>query len=68
MKKNVGGLDRLFRLSIGFASAAVAYAIDDTALRLAFGVVAVIGLGTGILGYCPMNGILGLDTSAKRGK
>jgi hypothetical protein len=68
MKKNVGGLDRLFRLAVGFASAAVAYATGDTALRLVFGLVAVIGLGTGVLGYCPINDKLGLNTSMKKGK
>jgi Inner membrane protein YgaP-like, transmembrane domain len=68
VKKNVGGLDRLFRLSIGFASAAVAYVTDDSALRIVFGIVAAIGLGTALLGYCPMNGMLGRDTSTKKGK
>lgn len=68
MKKNVGGLDRLFRLSIGFASSAVVFATEDMALRITFGFVAVIGLGTGLLGYCPLNKMLGLDTSTKKDK
>ena len=68
MKKNVGGLDRLFRLAVGFASAAMAYAADDTALRLLLGLVAVIGLGTGVVGYCPINDKLGLNTSTKKEK
>lgn len=68
MKKNVGGLDRLFRVAVGFASAAIAYATGDPALRLLFGLVAAIGLGTGLLGYCPINDKLGLNTSVKKGK
>lgn len=68
MKKNVGGLDRLFRLAVGFASAAIVYASEDTVLRLVFGLVAVIGLGTGFLGYCPINHRLGMNTATKKGK
>jgi Inner membrane protein YgaP-like, transmembrane domain len=68
VKQNVGGLDRLFRLSIGFASSALAFTTEDLVLRITFGFVALIGLGTGLLGYCPINGILGLDTSTKKGK
>ncbi|HET6465007.1 MAG TPA: DUF2892 domain-containing protein [Nitrospiria bacterium] len=68
MKKNVGGLDRLFRLAVGFASSAIAYASEDMALRLLFGLVAIIGLGTGFLGYCPINHGLGINTSTQKGK
>jgi Inner membrane protein YgaP-like, transmembrane domain len=62
---NVGGLDRLFRLAIGFASLAILFAVEETALRLLLGIVALVGLGTGIVGYCPINRMLGLNTSAK---
>jgi len=68
MKKNVVGLDRLFRLAVGFASAAFAYASEDTALRLVMGLMAVIGLGTGLLGYCPIKDKLGLNDSVKKEK
>jgi hypothetical protein len=68
MKKNVGGLDRLYRLAVGFASAAVAYATGDTALRLVFGLVALIGVGTALLGYCPISDWLGMNTAAKKDK
>lgn len=63
MKKNVGGLDRFFRLGIGFLSMAVFTAADDTFLRLVFGIVAIIGLVTGAIGYCPINDKLGRDTT-----
>ncbi|HET6465859.1 MAG TPA: DUF2892 domain-containing protein [Nitrospiria bacterium] len=68
MKKNVGGLDRLFRLSVGFASAAFAYTADDMALRLLLGLVAVLGIGTGLLGYCPIHAMLGFNTAERKGK
>jgi hypothetical protein len=68
VKKNVGGIDRLFRLAIGFASSAIVYASEDMALRLLFGLVAIIGLGTGLFAYCPINHGLGMNTATKKGK
>jgi len=68
MNRNVGGLDRLFRLAVGFASLAILFMIEGSALRWLFGIIAVVGLGTGIVGYCPINALLGLTTSAKTKK
>lgn len=65
MEKNVGKLDRFFRLGIGFLSLAVAVAAEDTALRVVFGLVALIGLGTAITGRCPIIARLGLKTTPK---
>lgn len=62
MKKNVGGLDRFFRLGIGFLSLAIAYAAQDPTLKFIFGLVALIGLATALTGYCPINARLGIDT------
>ena len=68
MKKNVGRLDRVFRTSVGFASLAIAVAIDDALMRLVFALVALIGIGTGLLGYCPISDKLGIDTATKKSK
>ncbi len=67
VQKNVGGLDRFFRLAVGFLSLAIAYASQDTLLQLIFGLVALLGLGTAITGYCPINARLGMDTTRKKG-
>lgn len=66
MKKNVGGLDRFFRLGLGFLSLAILTAADDPVLRVLFGLTAILGLATGVLGYCPINDKLGLDTRTKK--
>jgi len=66
MGKNVGGLDRFFRLGIGFFSLVIVLASEDTTIRLIFGVVALIGLGTATTGYCPINARLGLNTTTKK--
>ncbi len=67
MKKNVGGLDRFFRLGIGFLSLAIAYATQDPAMKLIFGLVALVGLATSLTGYCPINARLGINTRGERG-
>ena len=66
MNKNVGGLDRLFRIGVGLFSLAVAYATEDMKIRLIFGAVAVIGLGTAAVGYCPLNQMFNLNTVKKK--
>lgn len=66
MKKNVGGPDRLFRLGLGIFSLAILFVAQDTFLQLVFGIVAIIGLVTGTIGYCPINDKLGVDTTKKR--
>ena len=68
MERNVGGVDRLFRFGLGFLSLMIVFAVGDSALRFVFGLVAVVGLGTAILGYCPINAKLGLNTAMKKEK
>jgi hypothetical protein len=66
MERNVGGIDRAFRFGIGFPSLSVMVATDDWLLKIVFGLVAVAGLTTGLLGYCPINEALGRNTTTKR--
>ena len=66
MKKNVGGVDRIFRFGVGFLCLAVFFATDDLLLKVIFGVVAVIGLLTASMGYCPINDKLNINTTAKK--
>jgi hypothetical protein len=66
MKHNVGGIDRLFRLGIGIPSLVVAFATDDLLLKAIFGLVAVVGLLTAAIGYCPINDKLNRNTAGKK--
>jgi dolichol kinase len=66
MKKNVGGVDRIFRFGVGFLCLAVFFATDDLLLKVIFGVVAVAGLLTASMGYCPINDKLTINTTAKK--
>jgi Inner membrane protein YgaP-like, transmembrane domain len=65
MTHNVGGIDRAFRIGIGFPALSVAVATDDWLLRIVFGVVAAGGIITWALGYCPINDALGRNTVKK---
>ena len=62
MKHNVGGIDRAFRIGIGFPALSVVVATDDWLLKIIFGVVAAGGIITWALGYCPINDALGRST------
>ena len=68
MTKNVGGVDRLFRFAVGFVSILGVWILEDLALRLVFGLVGLIGLGTSLGGYCPINHALGMNTAEKKKK
>jgi len=66
MEHNVGGIDRAFRIGIGFPALSVMVATDDWLLKIVFGAVATVGLVTWALGYCPINDALGRSTVKKQ--
>lgn len=66
MTKNVGLLDRFFRFAVGFLSLGIAIVVSDLILSTVFGLVALTGILTGLLGYCPINTKLGMDTTGKK--
>ena len=66
MKKNVGGLDRFYRFGIGFLSLALAFVSGSLILKIVFALVALFGIATAIIGYCPLNAKFGVDTTKKR--
>ena len=63
MKKNVGGIDKTLRFIIGpvLLIAAFAAPVSQTA-RIVMGVFGAIALVTGIVGYCPLWAIIGVNT------
>jgi hypothetical protein len=58
MIKNVGGLDRTIRITVGLALIAAA----ATSTIGLWGCVGVVPLLTGSLGWCPPYTLLGLNT------
>lgn len=63
MKCNVGGIDMAGRLIIGAVLLIAAFTVSmSTAWQTVLLVVAAIALVTGIIRYCPLNQMLGLNT------
>lgn len=56
--KNAGTLDRIIRISLGLSLLALAFFGPKTAL----GYVGVVPLFTGIVGFCPLYRLVGLNT------
>jgi hypothetical protein len=66
MTKNVGGLDRFYRFGIGFLSLALVFVSHSVTLKIAFALVALLGIATAATGYCPINAKFGVDTTKKK--
>ena len=64
---NVGGFDQVFRIILGVVLIALAYfgILSGTGAIIAY-VVAAIALITGIIKFCPLNALIGINTCKKR--
>lgn len=63
MTCNVGGADKATRIFVGVAFLALAlFAPVDAVWRVVAGVLAAIALVTAVIGFCPLNSLLGIDT------
>ena len=60
MKANVGGVDRVLRIVAGLALLALAFVLEGDARWL--GLVGLVPLATGLVGYCPAYALFGLST------
>lgn len=60
MKANVGGIDKGLRIVIGLAILSLLFILEGGA-RL-WGLVGLVPLLTGLLGYCPAYSLFGLNT------
>ncbi len=64
MKCNVGGIDRTARIVLGIALLGVGFFVQlEMTWRIVVLVVAAIALITAFVRFCPINAMLGLDTS-----
>jgi len=66
---NVGGLDRIARLILGVVLIVLAYMgfISGTGAVIAY-VVAAIALVTGLVKFCPVNTLIGVNTNKVNSK
>ena len=65
MKTNVGGIDKAVRIIAGLVLLSLIFILDGTARW--WGLVGIVPLFTGTLGWCPLYTLLGLDTCPARG-
>ncbi|MHB1124095.1 MAG: YgaP family membrane protein [Ramlibacter sp.] len=64
MKANVGGIDRILRITIGL----VLIGLAATGTVGWWGWLGVVPLATGLVGWCPPYAMLGLSTCRMRPK
>jgi hypothetical protein len=60
MKKNVGNIDKVFRIILG-----VVIIILGFIFKSWWGVVGIVPLLTGFLNYCPTYSLIGVSTKTK---
>jgi hypothetical protein len=60
MKLNVGGIDKLVRIIVGLGLLALVFVLESNLRWL--GLIGVVPLITGLVGYCPLYSLLGLST------
>ncbi|MEW6313033.1 MAG: DUF2892 domain-containing protein [Pseudomonadota bacterium] len=64
MKANVGGVDRIVRITAGIVLLAL-FALDTTRW---WGLIGIVLLATGLLSWCPLYLPLGMSTCAREKK
>lgn len=63
---NVGGVDKVIRIMVGVAVLSLFFLLQGDARWL--GLVGVVPLATGLVGYCPLYSLLGLNTCPAKTK
>ncbi len=63
---NVGGVDKLIRIILGVGLLSLFFLLQGDARWL--GLVGVVPLATGLVGYCPLYALLGLNTCPAKTK
>jgi hypothetical protein len=64
MNANVGGIDRVLRIVVGIAVLSLVFVLDGTARW--WGLVGLVPLFTGLARFCPLYGLLGINTCPMR--
>jgi hypothetical protein len=64
MNANVGGIDRVLRIVVGIAVLSLVFVLDGTARW--WGLVGLVPLFTGLVRFCPLYGLLGINTCPLR--
>jgi Protein of unknown function (DUF2892) len=66
MNVNVGRTDKLVRIIVGVGLLSLFFLLKGDARLL--GLIGIVPLATGVVGYCPLYSMLGLNTCPTRTK
>ena len=64
MKANVGGVDKVLRIVVGLGLLSLIVLLEGNARW--WGLVGLVPLATGLINFCPLYTLLGLNTGAKQ--
>ncbi len=60
MNMNVGGVDKIVRIVLGVGLLSLIFVLEGSVRWL--GLIGIVPLATGLIGYCPLYTVLGLST------
>ncbi|MBU1041073.1 MAG: DUF2892 domain-containing protein [Proteobacteria bacterium] len=66
MKANVGGIDKILRIVVGLVLLFLVYFLKTPDSLWWWGLIGIIPLGTGLMGYCMLYTLLGINTCPTR--
>jgi hypothetical protein len=62
MAANEGSLDRILRIAVGLALLSIVFVGPQTL----WGLIGIVPLLTGLVGYCPLYSLLGINSRRRR--
>ena len=66
MKLNVGGVDKVIRIALGIALLGSVLLLEGSVRWV--GLIGIVPLITGLVGYCPLYSLLGIETCPANAK
>ncbi len=64
MKPNAGAGDRVFRITVGLMLLASVFVLGERYWWI--GLIGLVPLATGIIGYCPAYSLFGINTNRRK--
>ena len=62
MKANVGGIDKILRIVAGLVLLSLVYFLKSGDSLWWWGLIGIVPLATGLMGYCLLYTVLGINT------
>ncbi|MHB1590601.1 MAG: YgaP family membrane protein [Sulfuricella sp.] len=68
MKANVCGIDKILRIVAGIVLLALVFVLKNEDGLWLWGLIGIVPLATGLMGWCPAYSILGMNTCPMKEK